>query len=134
MLNFTTDQWVIVGLIFLLGLVTGGFLFSGGGRKWKQRYQAEKDRIAAIETRHAAAEKEWRERDALRAAALREAEARAPAGTVAVGTTGTVAADPAPRSGILDRMLGRDRDADGVHDRVDPAVDTNRDGIDDRRV
>ena len=43
MLNFTSDQWVIVALIFVLGLLVGGFLFSGGGRKWKQRYNAEVD-------------------------------------------------------------------------------------------
>ena len=72
MLNFTTDQWVIVALIFVLGLLVGGFLFSGGGRKWRHRYNAEVDRRKELETSHAAAEKEWRERDSLRAAALTE--------------------------------------------------------------
>lgn len=71
MLDFTTDQWIIVLLVFVLGFLVGGFLFSGGGRKWKQRYQAEVERRADVETRFAAAEKDWRERDSLRAAALK---------------------------------------------------------------
>jgi hypothetical protein len=78
MMSFTSDQWVIVALIFVLGLLVGGFLFSGGGRKWKTRYREESDRretlereqrerAAAWETR----EKEWREQDSLRAAAIK---------------------------------------------------------------
>ena len=79
MLNFTTDQWVIVALIFVLGLLVGGFLFSGGGRKWRHRYNAEVDRRKDIEERHAAAEKDWRERDSLRAAALKDKGVAEPA-------------------------------------------------------
>ena len=71
MLNFTTDQWISVLLVFVLGLLVGGFLFSGGGRKWKQRYNSEVDRRTQLERVHAEREKEWRERDSLRAAALR---------------------------------------------------------------
>ena len=72
MLNFTTDQWIIVALVFLLGLLVGGFIFSGGGRKWKHRYRNEADRRAELERRQAEREKEWRERDALRAAAIKD--------------------------------------------------------------
>jgi hypothetical protein len=71
MTNFTSDQWVIVALVFLLGLLVGGFLFSGGGRKWKTRYNAEAERRKEIEAQHAQREREWREQDSLRAAALR---------------------------------------------------------------
>ena len=71
MMNFSSDQWIIVLLVFVLGLLVGGFLFSGGGRKWKQRYTAESDRRAELERVHAEREKEWRERDSLRAAALK---------------------------------------------------------------
>ena len=71
MMNFTTDQWVIVALVFVLGLLVGGFLFSGGGRKWKHRYNSEVDRRNELERAHAAREKEWREQDSLRAAALK---------------------------------------------------------------
>ena len=72
MLNFTSDQWVIVALIFVLGLLVGGFLFSGGGRKWKQRYNAEVSRRSDLEKTNAQREKEWREQDSLRGAATRD--------------------------------------------------------------
>ncbi|HEX7752864.1 MAG TPA: hypothetical protein VF440_10750 [Novosphingobium sp.] len=77
-MTFSSDQWIIVALVFVLGLLIGGFLFSGGGRKWKQRYNAEIDRRKELETAHRkqigeweGREKEWRERDSLRAAALK---------------------------------------------------------------
>lgn len=72
MLNFSTDQWIIVLLVFVLGLLLGGFLFTGGGRKWKTRYNTEADRRADLERTHSAREKEWREQDSLRAAALKD--------------------------------------------------------------
>jgi len=104
MLNFTSDQWVIVALIFVLGLLVGGFLFSGGGRKWKQRYNSEVDRRTELEKVHAQREKDWREQDSLRAAALKN----------------------------QDRDVGRDRvrdtDGDGVRDVSD------RDPVDNRRI
>ena|SRR5688500_12652393 len=90
MLNFTSDQWVIVALIFVLGLLVGGFLFSGGGRKWKHRYNAEVTRRSDLEKTHAAREKEWREQDSLRSAAVRN-----------------------------NPPLDRDRDGDGVRDVSD---------------
>ena len=71
MLNFTPDQWIIVLLVFLLGLLVGGFIFSGGGRKWKQGYNSEVDRRTEMERVHGEREKEWRERDSLRAAAIK---------------------------------------------------------------
>ena len=57
MLNFTSDQWVIVALIFVLGLLVGGFLFSGGGRKWKHRYNGEVTRRTDLEKTHSQARK-----------------------------------------------------------------------------
>ena len=36
MLNFDPNQVVIYTLVFMLGLLVGGFLFTGGGRKWKE--------------------------------------------------------------------------------------------------
>jgi len=74
MMTFSTDQWIIVALVFLLGLLVGGFIFSGGGRKWKHRYNSELDRREELEHVHAEREKEWRERDSLRAAALKDKE------------------------------------------------------------
>ena len=71
MLDFTQDQWILVGMVFLLGIFAGMFLLSGGSRKWKERYRAEKERRETIEAEYKAAEKEWREKDSLRAAALK---------------------------------------------------------------
>ena len=106
MMQFTTDQWIIVFLVFLLGLFIGGFVFSGGGRKWKHRYNNEVDRRTELERIHAEREKEWRERDSLRGAALK----------------GDRNAD-----GVVDER-DRDRDRDGVSD------DRDRDPADDRRA
>ena len=99
MLNFTSDQWVIVALIFVLGLLVGGFLFSWGGRKWKQRYNAEVSRRTDLEKTHAQREKEWREQDSLRTAALKNDR---------------------------DRPVSRDRDGDGVRDVSDRDPNDNR--------
>jgi hypothetical protein len=124
MLNFTTDQWVIIALIFVLGLLIGGFLFSGGGRKWKHRYNSEVDRRKELERLHGEREKEWREQDSLRAAALKDQARTAP-------VTDSRDLD---RDGVVDRDERRatddrkswDIDRDGV-------IDRDGDGIDDRR-
>ena len=72
MMAFTSDQWVILALVFLLGLLIGAFLFAGSGRKWKTRYREETRRREELEKEHAEREKEWRERDSLRAAAIKD--------------------------------------------------------------
>ena len=139
MLNFDPNQVVIYTLVFLLGLLIGGFLFTGGGRKWKGRYNAEVDRRKEIEARHVAAEKDWREQDKLRSAAEtnRQSEAVAAAPVVATRDSRDVNNDgvvtPADKPGLMDRVLGRDRDGDGVKDSRDGHVDRDRDGVDDRR-
>ena len=80
-MNFTTDPnlWVIYALLFLLGLLIGVFLTAGGRRKWKERYNSEVDRRRELEKAHAEREqrfteqeKDWRERDSLRAAAAKD--------------------------------------------------------------
>ena len=98
MVVFTSYHWVIVALVFILGLLIGAFLTAGGRRKWKARYREESARREAIERelrddreRWATREKEWREQDSLRGAAARDR----------VGPT------------------SRDIDADGVPDDVD---------------
>ena len=82
-MTITSDPnlWVICGLVFLLGLLVGMFLTAGGRRKWKGRYKDEVANREAWEREHAklkdeheALEKEWRERDSLRAAAVRDSE------------------------------------------------------------
>ena len=52
MIAFTSDQWVILALVFVLGLLIGAFLFAGSGRKWKHRYRDEAHRREEIEERH----------------------------------------------------------------------------------
>ena len=73
MVVFTSDQWVIVALVFLLGLLIGAFLTAGGRRKWKARYREESARREALEreirddrARWATREKEWRDQDSVR--------------------------------------------------------------------
>lgn len=79
MVAFTSDQWVILALVFVLGLLVGGFLLAGGSRKWKTRYRDEISRREALEREHrereahwTTREKEWREQDSLRAAAIKD--------------------------------------------------------------
>jgi len=80
-MSFTADpnQLIIWALIFVLGLLIGIFLTTGGRRKWKTRYNSELDRRRELEKAHderekhwASQEKEWRERDSLRAAAVKD--------------------------------------------------------------
>ena len=89
-MTITSDPnfWVICGLVFLLGLLVGMWMTAGGRRKWRTRYKEEVTRREAIEAEHGRRvkewddrEKEWREQDSLRAAAIkdrREAEADRP--------------------------------------------------------
>jgi hypothetical protein len=80
-MGFTADpnQLVIAGLVFLLGMLIGIFLTAGGRRKWKTRYDSELQRRRDLEKAHeerekhwANQEKDWRERDSLRAAAIKD--------------------------------------------------------------
>ena len=49
MMIFTQDQWLIVALVFILGLLIGVFMTAGGRRKWKTRYRDEVSRREALE-------------------------------------------------------------------------------------
>jgi uncharacterized membrane-anchored protein YhcB (DUF1043 family) len=76
---FTQDQWLIVALVFVLGILVGAFMTAGGRKKWKTRYYDEQKRLKAREAEYnerekhwAGQEKEWRERDSLRDAAVRD--------------------------------------------------------------
>lgn len=73
-MNIMSDPnlWAICLLVFILGLLIGVFLTAGGRRKWKVRYKSEVDRREALEREHSDREKEWRERDSLRAAAAKD--------------------------------------------------------------
>ena len=70
---FTPSQWLIVALIFLLGLVLGAALMAGG--KWKRRYKEERARAAELEAENKRLNKEAAQMDTLRHAAAKD-EAR----------------------------------------------------------
>ena len=67
---FTSDQWLIIGLIFLLGLVIGMILMAGG--KWKRRYRQEAEQRLELEREIIRLKKESSEMDTLRHAASRD--------------------------------------------------------------
>ncbi|TMJ19578.1 MAG: hypothetical protein E6G92_07330 [Alphaproteobacteria bacterium] len=73
MLAFTPDQWLILLLAFILGLILGmAFLASP---KWKGRYRDEVRRRQALEAENAQLRRDASEMDTLRQAAARD-EAR----------------------------------------------------------
>jgi hypothetical protein len=69
---FTHEQWIIVALVFVLGMLVGLFLTSGGRKKWKTRFYDERKRLEDREKHWSDQEREWRERDSLRAAAAKD--------------------------------------------------------------
>jgi Flp pilus assembly protein TadB len=118
------NLWVIGGLLFILGLLIGMFMTAGGRRKWKARYNEEISRRQTLERTHkereadftarekmreaelATREREWREQDSLRGAAVK---GRGTTSAVDVDTRRTVAGE---------RTAG-DADGDGVPNRDD---------------
>jgi uncharacterized protein HemX len=66
---FAPDQYVMLALLFVLGLVLGMYLFAGG--KWKRRYREEARLRADLEAENARLRKEAAEADSLRAAAVK---------------------------------------------------------------
>ena len=69
MTPFTSDQWVMLAIVFVLGLLIGMFLLAGG--KWKRRYRQEYDRAEALEAENQRLRSEAREMDSLRHAAAK---------------------------------------------------------------
>jgi hypothetical protein len=122
MTTFTTDQWIILGLVFVLGLLVGMWMTSGGRRKWKNRYNEEVTARKTLETRDkereahwATREKEWREETDRRETAMRSAPPVAPGART----------EPHVEDRIRDRHPDdvttprRDLDRDGVPDNYD---------------
>ena len=66
---FSPDQWLSVGLSFLLGLVLGMALMAGG--KWKRRYREEVARREELE-------REYKHREAAEIAARAQTDGRRP--------------------------------------------------------
>jgi len=73
MTTFTPDQWLILTLAFVLGLVLGMALLASP--KWKQRYREEVTRREAAEAETVRLRRDSGEMDSLRTAAARD-EAR----------------------------------------------------------
>jgi len=71
--TFTPDQWLIILLTFVLGVILGMALMASP--KYKGRYRDEVRRREALEAENAELRKDAREMDSLRQAAARD-EAR----------------------------------------------------------
>ncbi|MGQ0588238.1 MAG: lipopolysaccharide assembly protein LapA domain-containing protein [Sphingosinicella sp.] len=70
---FSLDQWLVLLLAFVLGLILGmAFLASP---KWKRRWREENERVRELEAENAQLRKDAAEMDSLRHAAARD-EAR----------------------------------------------------------
>ena len=73
---FSPDQWVVLGMVFLLGIFLGmAFLASP---KWKRRYRDEVARREAVEAENAQLRRDAAEMDSLRHAAARDEARRRP--------------------------------------------------------
>lgn len=73
MTAFTPDQWMVVALVFVLGVILGmAFMASP---KWKQRYREEVERREEVEAEAARLRRQHDELQSLRQAAARD-EAR----------------------------------------------------------
>ena len=72
--SFTPDQWLILLLTFVLGIILGMALMANN--KWKGRHRDEVRRREALETENAQLRRDAREMDSLRQAAARDEERR----------------------------------------------------------
>ena len=69
MTPFAFDQWIMLALVFVLGLLVGMFLAAGG--KWKRLYRDEVARAHALEAENKQLHSQAREMDSLRGAAAK---------------------------------------------------------------
>ncbi len=82
MLVFTPDQWLVLLLVFILGLILGmAFLASP---KWKGRYRDEVRKREALEAENAQLRRDASEMDTLRQAAARDEARRRDEGPAAL--------------------------------------------------
>ena len=70
MLAFTPEQWLVILLAFVLGLILGMALLANP--KWKRRYRDEARRREALEAENEQLRRDAREMDSLRQAAVRD--------------------------------------------------------------
>ena len=121
MITFTLDQWLILALVFLLGLVLGMALLASP--KWKHSYREEVSRREAVEAENERLRRDGAEMDTLRQAAARD-EARRRDGAEADTLRTAAARDEARRrdadeadtlraAAARDEARRRDRDEPG---------------------
>jgi uncharacterized membrane-anchored protein YhcB (DUF1043 family) len=77
MTPFTFDQWIMVALVFVLGLLVGMFIMAGG--KWKRLYREEAERARALEAENKRLHADAREMESLRGAAAKAPARETPA-------------------------------------------------------
>lgn len=99
MVTFTTNQWIIIGLVLILGWLLGLASRSGAGR-WKRAYREERDA-------HQAYRRENEER--IRAANERIAELDRNAPIIGAGTASAIGAAARGRRDDLSQIRGIDR-------------------------
>jgi uncharacterized membrane-anchored protein YhcB (DUF1043 family) len=83
MLAFTSEQWLVILLVFVLGLILGMALLASP--KWKGRYRDEARRREALEAENEQLRRDARELDSLRQAAVRDETRRREAETPGPG-------------------------------------------------
>lgn len=117
MLEFTTNQWIIIGLVLVLGWLLGLASRSGGGR-WKRAYHEERDAHAAYR----------RESDArIEASNARIGELDRNAPLIGVGTAAAVGAAARGQRDDLSMIRGIDNSLEtrlnecGIHSFRDVA-------------
>jgi predicted flap endonuclease-1-like 5' DNA nuclease len=117
MVEFTTNQWIILGLVLVLGWLLGLASRSGGG-KWKRAYREEQDAHAAYSTENEARIKASNER-------IAELDRNAP--LIGAGTASAIGGAARGQRDNLSQIRGVDRDLEirlnecGVHSFRDVA-------------
>jgi uncharacterized membrane-anchored protein YhcB (DUF1043 family) len=69
MTPFSSDQWAMLAMVFLLGLVVGMFIMAGS--RWKRRYREEVALRQEVEAENNRLRAEARELESLRHAATK---------------------------------------------------------------
>jgi hypothetical protein len=59
--EFTPNEWLVLGLVLLFGLLLGAAMAAGGGRKHKARYRDEARRTAELERENERLRKELKD-------------------------------------------------------------------------
>jgi predicted flap endonuclease-1-like 5' DNA nuclease len=117
MVEFTTNQWIVLGLVLVLGWLLGLASRSGGGR-WKRAYHEERDAHAAYRAETEARIKASNER-------IGELDPHAP--FISAGTAAAIGAAARGQRDDLSQIRGVDRDLElrlnesGIHSFRDVA-------------